>query len=117
MIVFFFKAILDWLWQWIVVECLSDTSSVTFLNSAIIYLASWLANEIAINSTLHVDKATEFCFLDFHEIIGLFSANQKKNPVMLFLSLKLAQSAPQNPSNFKGICDFLKNLWLVDCAF
>ena len=31
------------------------------------YWASWLA--IAINFATHVDKATAFCFFDFHEII------------------------------------------------
>ena len=59
-----------------------------------------------INFTLHVDKATEFCFLDFHNIIGSISANLKQNLLMLFLSLKSAQSVSQNPSNFKGFCDF-----------
>ena len=58
------------------------------------------------SSILHVDKATKFSFLDFHEIIGLFSANLKQNPLTHFLSLKLAQSASQNPSNFKGFWDF-----------
>ena len=60
-----------------------------------------------INFTLHVDKATEFCFLDFHNIIGLFSANLKQNLLTFFLSLTLAQSVSQNPSNFKAFCDFL----------
>ena len=76
--VFFLK--LDWLSQWIVVEFLSDSSSVSALRQR----TSWLANEIAINSTLHVDKVTEFCFLDFHEIIRLFSVNLKQNPLTLF---------------------------------
>ena len=100
------KTVLDWLSLWIVVGVLSDLSSVIVLNSALRYKASWLVNEIAMNSALHVDKVTEFCFLDFDEIIGLFSANQKQNPLTLFLSLKLAQSASQN-SNFKGFCNFL----------
>ena len=56
-----------------------------FHHSVLRYKASWLANDIAINSILHFNKGTEFCFLDFHEIIGLFSANQKQNPLTLFL--------------------------------
>ena len=64
-------------------------------------------HEIAINPILRVDKETEFCFLDFHKIIGLFSVNQKQNPHTLFLSFKLPQSASQKSSNFKGFCDFL----------
>ena len=77
------------------------------LNSALRYRASWFANEIAINSALHIDKVTEFCYLDFHEIIGLFSTNLKQYPLILFLSLQLVRSASQNPSNFKGFCEFL----------
>ena len=102
----FAKTILDWLLQWIVVGCLKDTSFVTFLNSALRYRTSWFANEIVINSASYVDKAIEFCFLDFHEIIGLSSANLKQYPFMLFLSLKLAQSASQN-CNFLNISDWL----------
>ena len=119
---FFSKTILDWLSQWIVVVFLSDSSSIIVLKSALRYRASWLANEIAMNSASHVDKVTEFCFLDFHEIIGLFSASLKQNPLMLFLSLKLAESKSQNPFNFKGFCDFLNiSDWLcllnnVRCA-
>ena len=69
----FAETIVDWLSQWIFVGFLSDSSSVIVLNRALRYRTSWLANEIAINSTSHVDKATEFWFLDFVEIIGLFS--------------------------------------------
>ena len=107
MTVFFVKTILDWLSHWIVVGCLRDSCSVIVLNSALRYRTSWFANEIAINFTSHVDKATEFCFLDFHEIIWIFSAKLKKYLLTVFLSLKLAQSASQNPSNFKGFFDFL----------
>ena len=59
---------------------------------------------------MHVDKATEFCFFDFHEIIGLSFANLKQYPLMLFLSLKLVQYASQNPSNFRGLCDILNTM-------
>ena len=90
---FFVKTILDWLSQWIVIGFLSDSSSVIVLNSALRYRDSWLANDIAINSALHVEKVNEFCFLDYHEIIGLFSANLKQNPLML----KLPQFESQNP--------------------
>ena len=103
---FFAKTILDWLSQWIV-RFLSDSNSIIVLNSALRCWASWLTNEIAINSASHVDKVTEFCFLDFHEIIGLCSADLKQNLLMLFLSLKLAQSTSQSPPNFKGFCNFL----------
>ena len=104
MIVFLVKTILDWLLQWIVVEFLSDSSSVIVLNSAPRLMASWLVND---TFRFTCWQATEFHFLDFHEIIGLFSANLKQNLLTLFLSFKLAQSASQNPSNFKGFCDFL----------
>ena len=83
------KKILGRLSQLIVVGFLSDSSSVIVLNSALRYRASVLANEIAINFALHVDKAIEFCFLDFHEIIGSFSANLNQNLLTLILSLKL----------------------------
>ena len=86
---------------------LSLSSSIRVLNNVQRYRASWPVNEIAINSASHIDKATEFCFLDFHEIIGLFYATLKQNLLTLFLSLKLAQSASQNFWNFKGFCDFL----------
>ena len=62
---FFAKIVLDWLSQKIVVGCLRDSSSVTVFNSALRYRASWLAYEIAINSALHVDKATEFLLFRF----------------------------------------------------
>ena len=111
---FFSKTILDWLSQWIVVGFLSNSSSIIVLNSALSYKASWFANDIAINSTLHIDKATEFYFLNFHEIMGLFSANLKQNPLTLFLSSKLPQFESQNPSIFKGFCDFLNiSDWLI----
>ena len=67
-----------------------------------------------INSASHVDKATKFYFLDFHEINSLSFAHVKQYPLTLFQSLKLAQSASQNPSNFKGFCDFLNTSdWLI----
>ena len=66
------KTILDWLLQWIVVGFLSDLSSIIVPNSAQRYWASWLANDIAIKSTLYVDNATEFCFLDFLKSLGYF---------------------------------------------
>ena len=110
----FAKTLMDWLSQWIVVGFLSDSSSVIVLNSALRYKASWLVNDIAMNSALHVDKATVFCFLDFHEIIGSFSANRKQNPLTLFLSFKLPQSESQKPTNFKGFCNFLNiSDWLI----
>ena len=110
----FAKTILDWLSQWIVVGFLIDSSSVIVLNSAVRYKASWLADDIAINSALHADKTTEFYFLDFCEILGLFSANLKQNPFTLFLSSKWPQSKSQNPSSFKGFCNILDiSDWLI----
>ena len=95
-------------------NCWVFKCSISVLNGALRYRAFWLANEIAINSASHVDKATEFWFLGFHEIIGLSFANLKQYPLMLFLSPKLAQSASQNPSNFKGFCNFLNiSDWLI----
>ena len=105
---FFGKTIMDWLSQWIVVGFLRDSSSIIVLNSALRYKASWLLNDIAINSTSHVDKATEFWFLNFHEIIGLFSANLKQNLLMLFLSSKLPPIRVTKPFQFQGFLWFLR---------
>ena len=103
---FFAKTILDWLSQWIVFGFLSDSSTIIVLSSALSYRASWLANEIMINSASHVDKVTEFCFLNFHEIISLFSANLKQNLLTLFLSLKLPPVWVKKSFQFQGFQDF-----------
>ena len=83
------------LWGTTVFFCQNNTGLIISINSCWVF--KWL----------EFRHSSEFCFLDFYEIIGLFSANLKQNPLTLFLSLKLDQSKSQNPSNFKGFCDFL----------
>ena len=48
-----------------------DSGFITVSNNTLRYSAFWLANAIAMNSALQVDKVTDFCFWDFHEIIRL----------------------------------------------